>query len=318
MLLRSGFAAALALGGVCVAASTRAPSMTSLTPSTPHAPSEAPQCGREIENLGALAGAPMILLGELHGLEAVPAFAIGLACRLAAAGTPVLLAVEIPRQEQPRIDAYLASKGGPPNETALLDGAFWRREFQDGRSSRARLAMLETARALRAEGLPLRVAAVDDASVPAPARDSAMASGLLAAKRPGETVLLLVGDLHARTKPGAPWNPTIVWAGVQLRAKEPRLVSLVNRFLGGEAWICTGNAPTDCGVRTVKGRGGAPGFRIERFAATDSIGFDGTFDIGPATVSVPAREDMRGSRSAPARRVGFGSGRSRAMAQLSR
>ena len=296
MLLRSGFAGALALGCVCVAASTRAPILTPLTPSTPHAPSEPPQCGREIENLVALGRAPIILLGELHGLEAVPAFAIDLACRLAAGGTPVLLALEIPRQEQTRIDAFLASNGGAPNEAALLDGAFWRREFQDGRSSRARLALLDAARSLRAEGLPLRVAAVDDASVLSAARDSAMASGLLAAKRPGETALLLVGDLHARTKPGAPWNPNIVWAGVQLRAKEPKLVSLVNRFLGGEAWLCTGNAPSDCGIRTVKGRGGAGGFRIERFAATDSIGFDGTFDIGPATPSVPAREDMRRRR----------------------
>ena len=37
----------------------------------------------------------------------------------------------------------------------------------------------------------------------------------------------------------------------------------------------------------------APGFRIERFAATDSIGFDGLFDIGPATPSLLARDDMR-------------------------
>ena len=296
MVFRPSLAGPLVLGCVCAVARPSERLLTPLAPPTTYAAREAPQCGREIENLSALAGAPIILLGELHGLEAVPAFAIDLACRLTAAGTPVLLALEIPRQEQTRIDAFLASKGGGPNEAALLDGAFWRREFQDGRSSRARLALLDAARALRAEGLPLRVAAVDDASVPSPARDSAMASGLLAAKRPGETALLLVGDLHARTKPGAPWNPNIVWAGVQLRAKEPKLVSLVNRFLGGEAWLCTGNAPSDCGIRTVKGRGGAGGFRIERFAATDSIGFDGTFDIGPATPSVPAREDMRSRR----------------------
>ena len=255
--------------------------------------STAPNCGPEIANLGALADAPMILLGELHGLEAVPAFAIDLACRFAANGKAVVLALEIPRQEQDRIDAFLASKGGPPNEAALLDGAFWRREFQDGRSSRARLALLDAARALRAKGLPLRIVAVDDAAVPGPARDSAMAAGLLASRRPGETAVLLVGDLHARTKPGAPWNPNILWAGVHLRAQEPKLVSLVNRFLGGEAWVCSGNAPSDCGLKTVNGRGGAPGFRIERFAATDSIGFDGLFDIGPATPSLPARDDMR-------------------------
>jgi len=253
----------------------------------------APSCGRDIANLGALEGVPMILLGELHGLEGIPVFAIDLACRLASSGKPVLLALEIPRQEQARIDAFLASKGGVADEAALLDGAFWRRVFQDGRSSRARLAMLEAARKLRADGLPLRVAAVDDASVPPTARDEAMASGLLAARKPGETALLLAGDLHARTKPGAPWDPKIVWAGVLLRAKEPKLVSLVNRFLSGSAWLCMSNDATGCGIKSVKGAGVAAGFRIERFVATDSIGHDGAFEIGPATASLPAREDMR-------------------------
>src|SRR5687767_15798033 len=68
---------------------------------------QAPNCGREIANLAAVQDVPMILLGELHGLEAVPAFAIGLACRLATTGTRVMLALEIPRQEQDRIDAFL-------------------------------------------------------------------------------------------------------------------------------------------------------------------------------------------------------------------
>jgi hypothetical protein len=54
-----------------------------------------------------------------------------------------------------------------------------------------------------------------------------------------------------------------------------------------------GTAPSDCGIKKVKGGGVATDFRIERFAATDSIGFDGMFDVGTATPSVPAREDMR-------------------------
>jgi len=158
---------------------------------------QAVRCGREIANLAALDGAPMILLGELHGFEAVPAFAVDLACRMATAGKPVMLALEIPRQEQDRIDAFLASKGDPTNEAALLAGEFWRRPFQDGRSSRARLALLEAVRAFRAKGVRIRVVAVDDAAVPGPARDEAMASGLLAARRPGEIAVLLAGDLHA-------------------------------------------------------------------------------------------------------------------------
>jgi len=297
MLPRPSLTGSLALAYCCLTISMDGPRIHIARPTpTTHAAVEAPTCGREIANASALDGAPMILLGELHGLEAAPAFAINLACRLASTGKPVLLALEIPRQEQDRIDAFLASKGGPTNEAALLDGEFWRREFHDGRSSLARLRMLDAARTLRAEGLPLRVVAVDDASISGPARDEAMASALLSARKPGETALVLVGDLHARTKRGAPWNPNLVWAGVHLREKEPTLLSLVNRFTGGDAWFCLGNAPSDCGIKTVKGRGGAASFRIERFAATDSIGFDGTFDIGPATASLPAREDRRNRR----------------------
>jgi hypothetical protein len=294
MLRTFGLAGTLALA---YAAATLSRSDARPSPTRPEsstvAASRAPDCGPEIANLDALGGAPMILLGELHGLKAAPAFAIDLACRLAATGKPVLLALEIPRQEQGRIDVFLRSNGGPSNEAALLDGPFWRRDFQDGRSSQARVALLDAARVLRASRVPIRVIAVDDAEIPGPARDSVMASELLATRKPGETVVFLVGDLHARTKPGAPWNRNIIWSGVRLRAQEPKLVSLDNRYLGGEAWLCLGNSPSDCGIRTVKGRGESSGFHIERFAQTDSVGFDGMFDLGLGTASPPAREDMR-------------------------
>src|SRR4030095_16624813 len=107
---------------------------------------------------------------------------------------------------------------------------------------------LDAARALRAKRVPIRVIAVDDAGVPGSARDSAMALSLLAAKKPSQTAVFLVGDLHARTKPGAPWNREIIWAGVRLRSQEPKLVSLDNRYLGGQAWLCLGNSSSDCRI----------------------------------------------------------------------
>ena len=301
MLRTLGLAGTLALAyALACASATLSRSDARPSPMRPEpgtvAASTAPDCGPEIANLGALGGAPMILLGELHGLEAAPAFAIDLACRLAATGKPVLLALEIPRQEQGRIDDFLRSNGGTPNETALLDGPFWRRDFQDGRSSKARVGLLDAARALRAKRVPIRVIAVDDAEVPGPVRDSVMALSLLAAKKPSEIAVFLAGDLHARTKPGAPWNREIIWAGVRLRSQEPKLVSLDNRYLGGQAWLCLGNSSSDCGIKAVKGRDRAAGFRIERFVATDSIGFDGMFDLGPATASLPARADVRSGR----------------------
>jgi hypothetical protein len=213
---------------------------------------------------------------------------VDLACRLAATGKPALLALEIPRQEQGRIDAFLASMGEPADRAALLEGAFWRREFQDGRSSQARVAMLEAARVLRAHGVPLRIACIDDADTPGPRRDEAMATALLSAKKPGETAVLLTGNLHVRTKPGAPWDPKMVWSGVHLREKEPKLLALDNRYASGEAWMCFDDKPSDCGVKPAKGLGEAGGFGIERFAATDDDGLDGVFNVGAATASLPA------------------------------
>lgn len=260
-------------------------------PATPAsaAPFDANRCGPEIAHLEALDSVPMILLGELHGLVAAPAFAVDLACRLAATGKPALLALEIPRQEQGRIDSFMASKGAPADRAALLEGAFWHREFQDGRSSQARVAMLETARVIRAQGVPLRVACIDDTdATPGPKRDEAMATGLLAAKKPDETAVLLAGNLHVRTRPGAPWDPKMVWSGVYLREKEPKLLALDNRYAAGEAWACFGNKPSDCGVKPVKARGEARSFGIERFAATNEEGLDGVFDLGAAAASLPA------------------------------
>ena len=40
-----------------------------------------------------------------------------------------MVGLEYPSQEQPLLDAYLASRGGPGDRAALLAGAFWRRDF---------------------------------------------------------------------------------------------------------------------------------------------------------------------------------------------
>jgi hypothetical protein len=77
-------------------------------------------CGPEIRGIDAVRDSPVVLLGEMHGLAAPPAFAADLACRLAAGGESVLLAVEIPNQEQPRIDVFLASAGAESDKVRLL------------------------------------------------------------------------------------------------------------------------------------------------------------------------------------------------------
>ncbi|PTL80173.1 hypothetical protein [Vitiosangium sp. GDMCC 1.1324] len=71
------------------------------------------------------------------------------------AGTPYYdNSIPITRMsEQSRLDTYLASRGTPADQDTLLDGDFWRRPYQDGRSSRAMLELVDQVRALRALGL---------------------------------------------------------------------------------------------------------------------------------------------------------------------
>src|SRR5262245_61858050 len=88
-----------------------------------------PPCGPPILGLDdVVRPGRFTLLGEQHGTREIPAFVGDAVCQ-AAAGGPVRLALEISRSEQPRIDAYLNSSGGPSARAALLEGPFWHREF---------------------------------------------------------------------------------------------------------------------------------------------------------------------------------------------
>jgi hypothetical protein len=254
----------------------------------PGPPADLSLCGPEIDHWHAVRNAPMVLLGEVHGLTAPPSFGVDLACRIAMAGKHVQLALEIPAEEQPRIDAFLASSGMPNDRDALIHGAFWTREYQDGRSSEARVGMLDAVRKLRKRGVPLRVVAIDEEHPDGKNRDSNMAKAVLAARRPDETTVLLIGNLHIHTVPGAPWDSKVEWAGVDLRAKEPGLIALDNRYAPGSAWICTGSDATGCGVHSVGGKGTAARWAIGLFDSRDEDGVDGFFDIGPAVPSQPA------------------------------
>ncbi|HET9451147.1 MAG TPA: hypothetical protein VFO83_09710, partial [Aggregicoccus sp.] len=79
----------------------------------------------------------LLLLGELQGSQETPALVAGLVCHAAARKLPVTLALELPRTEQKRINRFLSSAGRPEDRQRLLNGAFWNRPYQDGRSSSA-------------------------------------------------------------------------------------------------------------------------------------------------------------------------------------
>lgn len=280
-----------ALATAC--ASRPGPAPVGPTVNMANAPAGRPpvDCGPEISGIDGLSETPLVILGEVHGQAGPPAFAIDFACRRAVRTGAATLALEIPRQEQARIDTYLRGNGSEGPRKALLGGSFWTREFQDGRSSRAMFEVLEKARRLVRAGLAIHVAAIDDEKVTNQApREVAMASalgGLVESHR--GPVIVLVGNLHARTTPGAPWDPSLRLMGVHVKEKVPRVVSLDVRYGQGDSWLCLSNKASECGPKSMKGDAVGPRWAIDLSPTLDEEGFSGTFSVGPAVASVPAR-----------------------------
>jgi hypothetical protein len=266
------------------------------------------RCDAAIPGSEALT-APLVLVGEMHGSAEIPAAFSSLACRALARrpGETILVGLEVFSSAQGSIDAFLASDGGAPARAALLEHEFWRREYQDGRSSRAMLALLDALRGYRAAGAKLEVRAIDPPRFDSPNdRDASMAQSLSAAMdalRPAQT-LVLVGNVHARTLAGYPWDApaAFVSMGTRLRATHSELVALDIKSAGGTAWICGSSDARDCGIREQRGAsvsGTTPRIELDR---PPNTGYDGALVMGQLTASPPARTPAPESPRVPSRR----------------
>ena len=251
-----------------------------------------------------LDGAQVVLLGDFHGTAEIPAFFSDVACTALRRVPALIVALEIPADEQERVDRYLGSSGSGADRAALLEGGFWRDAYQDGRRSAAMAALIERLRTLRQEGpaLPgphrLEVLLLDSPAVSsAGERDRRMAAAILGALRPGAPgaaaplVLALAGNLHTRTVQGSPWDASHVPMGCHLARSLPEgsVRSLDVAHLGGTAWFCTGADPASCGEKPLKGVGEVPHATIRLFPRPDERGFNGVYFVGRLSASPPAR-----------------------------
>ena len=232
----------------------------------------------------------VVLFGELHGTQEIPAFVGRVACQALQRGIPVQIGMEIFKEEQVALDAFVSSSGDQAAQDLLLQGAFWRRSYQDGRSSQAHLGLIRWAQQAKQNKLPVRVYAFDQEQQEGQAaRETTMAKEINAQyqKAPNALHLILVGNLHARTKAGAPWDPSLVWMGVHLAASLPSLTTLNALYSGGEAWVCMGATSADCKATPMKGS--APTEKIlQLFETPDESGYNGTFFVGELRASPPA------------------------------
>jgi len=237
---------------------------------------------------GVIAPGGTLLLGDLHGTREIPAF-VGQVVAALVATQPVVLGLEILRDQVPSLDTYLASDGGPAARAAALRDPWWQAEYQDGRRSLAMLDLLDTVRRLRAGGARVDIVCFDaNATGPdgAAGRDAAMAANLIAARsaRPDATLVAYAGNAHTR-RSAMPKRPDYQWMAMLLAKAGISFVTINAHYTEGSAWICQGGGASGCGPTMLGGSGDANGVHLE--PGTEGA-YDGWFGVGAITASPPA------------------------------
>lgn len=243
--------------------------------------------GVQCRDIGELPGGNLLLFGEMHGSIEAPALIADVACHLSLGGD-VTIGLEIPAEEQARIDDYLASAGTAADEAKLLATAFWR-NGEDGRSSVAMLDLLRAIRALNAGGRSLEVLAFDDQALGSTDRDEAMAASIRShrGKHPSRKMVALVGNIHAMQERFVVEDFSLTPAGQLLEDLFP--TSILITYPKGTVWACM----PDCRVHDVAPRNpidGPSGFR----EGASMTGYSHTYLLGSITASPPALQGQQG------------------------
>ncbi len=236
---------------------------------------------------GLIEPGSVLLLGELHGTNESPAFVAALACHAVAAGTELVVGLELLESIQSDVNRYLQSPGSEDDRKRLIATNLWQREYQDGRNSRAMLRLIDDLRQLRDDAHPLHVLTFDSGG-PGQQRERGMAANIVASARarPESLHIVLSGNLHTRVTRGARRNADYEPMGYVIRNALPsrKVASLDADHAGGTAWVC---AP-DCGMVTVSGEAHVPNRTIEIDEATRPAGHAGWYGVGRITASPPA------------------------------
>ncbi|NTX56852.1 hypothetical protein [Myxococcus sp. CA039A] len=259
----------------------------------------AAECGEPVEGASPLLAAGQVLfVADPLGTQEVPSTALRMLCEATSKGLPVTLALSAPISEQPLLERYLASEGTSEDAQELLsESAFWRRVYQDGRSSRAMLWLVEQVRRLRVSGKDVALAAIDGEKVQGNEREAQMAKHLLAfqSKRAQSWTLVLTGSVHARTaKVG--WDGDFEPFGARVARALPSSVRALDvGFKRGTQFACRYSvwedvecnvfaiSPTNQALQLSKVNEG-----VQLFDAARPDGFHGRLYLGTLNASPPA------------------------------
>ncbi|KRG49373.1 hypothetical protein [Stenotrophomonas beteli] len=186
----------------------------------------------------------MLVLGEFHGTRETPLLVRQLVDDYSRNG-PVLLALELPRAENPVLRAYLESDGGATARQHLHGRAFWtvRDDQHDGRRSRDMLAMIEGLRVLKAQGRAIEVAGYDvnHSDGGSQARDDRMAAELRRLYRrlpDGARMVVLTGNVHAMLQRPGGAPPEMQTRPMASALRDLDIYSVRLGAQRGETWAC--------------------------------------------------------------------------------
>jgi hypothetical protein len=226
---------------------------------------------------------PLVIFGELHGTREAPALVAQHVCALLATGRTVRVGLEIPVDEQPAIDRYLASPGRPADRAALLSGYFWQRPMQDGRTSVAMASLIERLRAWREATGRVAVVALDGQRGMSREEGLADAVRRMRLRSPQAAHVVLTGNVHARTVPGLPdGDPGFEPMASRLRDLAPLAVRIDFRD-GGSAWNCQ----SSCESHRLHADRREPPATLG-YAAADDPAYDAVLRLATASPSTPA------------------------------
>ncbi|AFE07618.1 hypothetical protein COCOR_07582 [Corallococcus coralloides DSM 2259] len=237
-----------------------------------------------------------LLIGEQLGSYQVPDVVGHVVCQAAQTGLAVVLGLSLPETEQARVDKYLSSPGAPADQDALLEGRFWTRTYQDGRSSRAVMDLIDRVRALRAAGLRVTVVAYDTDVLNGSERDAAQAQVWTKrrAAKPDEVQVVLAGNTHTQVEKGTQWDPSFT-PMAHLMKEDRSLVVLDMSYAQGTRWGCDLDRDSKlvCGIvgatpaPAVAARPGlSPYIQLRETAPNEP--FQGLLYVGKLTASLPA------------------------------
>lgn len=233
----------------------------------------------------------VLVVGEIHGTAEAPAAVAEMACAAAGDG-PVIVALELEDTLQPTFDAYLSAPDAASARAALEGSTLLNRRYQDGRSSRAMLEMMERLRQLRAGGRDVSIHAFQPQSLTR-GRDLDQSwyelnMGYLLGQarhgRPEARIIALMGNIHAR-KTAHSALPTVgVPATGHLPARETLSLTIAQQ--GGTSWSC---GDDECGVSPVLEKYD-PEARGVILKPSEDGAYDGVLALGPWTASPPMDE----------------------------